>query len=150
MLFRSWPILTRDEERPPVTVLPGAEIESSLVANGCRVAGRVVRSILFPGVTVEAGASIVDSVVLSDVVLATGSRLERVILDKYAQVGAGATIGAAKGELTLIGKYAAIPAQGRVGAGAVLGVGAGPSDFVDNAVPAGTRIPDRHALLAHP
>src|SRR5207237_1135680 len=37
----SWPILTRDEERPPVHVLPGAELEGSLVANGCRVAGRV-------------------------------------------------------------------------------------------------------------
>jgi glucose-1-phosphate adenylyltransferase len=28
-----WPILTRDEERPPVLVLPGAEVNDSLVAN---------------------------------------------------------------------------------------------------------------------
>ena len=145
-----WPILTRDEERPPVMVFPGADIESSLVANGCRVAGRVVRSILFPGVTVEAGAEIIDSVVMQDVGIAAGARLERGILDKYAYVGGGATVGAAKGDLTLVGKYAIVPERGRVGAGAVLGVGAGPADFVDNQVPAGARIADRHELLAHP
>src|SRR5437867_2471423 len=33
-----WPILTRDEERPPVLLLDQATLEDSLVANGCRVA----------------------------------------------------------------------------------------------------------------
>lgn len=145
-----WPILTRDEERPPVTVLPGAEIEGSLVANGCRVSGRVVRSILFPGVTVDPGAVIVDSVVMQDVGVASGARLERAILDKLAYIGREAVVGAAGHELTLVGKYAIVPERGRVGAGAVLGVGAGPADFIDNAVPPGARIADRHELLERP
>src|SRR5262249_14872511 len=43
-----WPILTRDEERPPVRTLDGGEIENSLIANGSRIAGRVQNSVLFP------------------------------------------------------------------------------------------------------
>src|SRR5205814_1543528 len=64
-----WAVLTRDEERPPVVVHGGASIEQSLIANGCRVAGTVRRSVLFPGVTVEAGAEVVDSLVMQDTVL---------------------------------------------------------------------------------
>ena len=152
-----WPILTLDEERPPVLVLPGAEIEESLVANGCRVSGRVRHSILFPGVTVEAGAEIVDSVIMQDVLVGHGARVDYSILDKYVRVGGGAVVGDgdrpdgdAIAALTLAGKYATIPDGSRVGRRVVLGVGTGPEDFTGNAVPSGTRVPDRpaHADLA--
>jgi len=145
-----WPILTRDEERPPVTMRPGAEVEASLVANGCQVAGRVQRSILFPGVKVERGAEIVDSVVMQDAEVGSGARIQRAILDKLACVGAGATVGGSGRELTLIGKYAVVPERARVGAGAILGVGAGPSDFVADQVAPGVRIADRFELIARP
>jgi glucose-1-phosphate adenylyltransferase len=140
----AWPILTRDEERPPVRVLPGAELERSLVANGCRVAGRVRNSILFPGVVVEEGAEVVDSVLMQDVHIEAGAKVERAIVDKFAQVGRGALIGGGgeSVEPTLVGKYAVTPAGARVGAGAVLGVGAGAADFHDAQVPAGERVRD--------
>ena len=149
-----WPILTRDEERPPVLVLPGAVLEGSLVANGCRVAGRVRNSVLFPGVTVEAGAEVVSSVVLADVWIGPGARLERSILDKHSWVGDGARVGlgsnSAADPLTLLGKYAHVPKGGEVGRGAVLGVGAGPQDFRDNRVEPGVRVPDRQELEVRP
>src|SRR5215831_19275178 len=61
-----WPILTRDEERPPVWLGEEARVEDSLVANGCRIEGRVRRSILFPGVHVGAGAEVSESVIMAD------------------------------------------------------------------------------------
>ena len=141
----SWPILTRDEERPPVHVLPGAELEGSLVANGCRVAGRVQRSILFPGVVVEEGAEVIDSVLMQDVHVEAGAKVERAIVDKLARVGRGALVGAGGEavEPTLVGKYAVTPPGARVGAGAVLGVGAGAADFHDAQISAGERVRDR-------
>jgi glucose-1-phosphate adenylyltransferase len=141
----AWPILTRDEERPPVRVMPGAELEGSLVANGCRVAGRVRNSILFPGVVVEDGAEVVDSVLMQDVRVGAGAKLDRAILDKLARVGRGAWVGGGDpgAEPTLVGKYAVTPDGARVGAGAVLGVGAGASDFRDQEVPPGERVRDR-------
>jgi len=142
----AWPILSRDEERPPVRILPGARLEESLAANGCRVAGHIRRSILFPGVIVEEGAEVVDSVLMQDVHVEAGARIERAIVDKLARVGRGALVGGGGGEAvepTLVGKYAVTPAGARVGAGAVLGIGAGADDFKGAEVPAGERVRDR-------
>jgi glucose-1-phosphate adenylyltransferase len=148
-----WPILTRDEERPPVRFRDGARVADSLIANGCRVAGTVRRSVLFPGVTVGAGAEIVESVVMSDVVIEPGARVDRAILDKYARVGEGAVVGhgeAPEGSenewlegLTLVGKDAVIPAGARAGRSVVIGVGGGPPDFEAGEIAAGTVVPNR-------
>jgi glucose-1-phosphate adenylyltransferase len=151
-----WPILTRDEERPPVKILSGAALDGSMVANGGQIAGTVRNSVLFPGVTVERGATVVDSVIMQDVVIGEGARVDRAIVDKYSRVGAGAVVGDGEPSgrpelawlegLTLIGKDVEVPAGARVGREAVMGVGSGPLDFHDNAVVAGTRIPDRLVL----
>jgi glucose-1-phosphate adenylyltransferase len=151
-----WPILTRDEERPPVKLLPGSSLDGALVANGGRIAGRVRNSVLFPGVVVGEGAEIVDSVIMQDVVIGAGARVDRAIIDKYSRVGANAVVG--EGErldrpdlawlegLTLIGKDCTVPDGARVGRQAVLGVGAGPADFTEQRVAAGAHVRDR---LAH-
>jgi len=150
----AWPILTRDEERPPVLILPGAELEGSLVANGCRVAGSVRHSILFPGVTVEAGAEVTGSVILPDAWIGPGARLDRAILDKHSWIGANARVGlgtaAGHAPLTLLGKYAQVPEGAEVGRGAVLGVGAGPQDFRDHRIEPGARVPDRQEVEVRP
>ncbi len=148
-----WPILTRDEERPPVRVLHGAEILDSLIANGCQVAGRVSRSVLFPGVTVEPGATVTDSVVMADSTVERSAIVDRAILDKYVRVGAGALVGAGgvpagpehawlEG-LALVGKDAQIPAGTSIGRASVIGIGAGAADFETTALPAGTHTPSR-------
>jgi glucose-1-phosphate adenylyltransferase len=148
-----WPILTRDEERPPVLLREGARVEDSLIANGCRVAGTVRRSVLFPGVMVERGAEIVESVVMSDVVIESGASVDRAILDKYARVGEGARVG--HGEtpagcenewlegLTLVGKDAVIPPGARAGRSVVIGVGGGAPDFEAGEIAPGTVVPNR-------
>jgi glucose-1-phosphate adenylyltransferase len=149
---RSWPILTRDEERPPVWASESAHIDQSLIANGCRVAGTVRRSLLSPGVSVGAGAVIEDSIVLQDVVVGAGAHVRRAILDKYTNVGDGAIIGgphAGSGGpawlegLVLVGKDAKLPPGVCIEPGVVIGVGAQLSDFASAGVPAGTSMPNR-------
>ena len=142
-----WPVLTRDEERPPARFLEGASVEHSLIANGCRVAGTVRRSILFPGVAVEAGAEVRDAIVMQDSVVARGARVDHAILDKHVRLGEGVAIG--RGEaprdaasawlegVTLIGKDAEIPAGTRIGRGVVVGVGAQARDFDGGEIEAG-------------
>jgi glucose-1-phosphate adenylyltransferase len=147
-----WPLLTRDEERAPANLREGADVEESLVANGCTVAGRVRRSLLFPGVVVEPGAEVSDSIIMQDVRIGRGARVDRSILDKYTQVGEGAAVGwgdPPHGErhawlegLTLAGKDAHIPPGCRVGRGVVLGIGAR-LDPQGREVPAGTLIEGR-------
>ncbi|MEJ7834315.1 MAG: sugar phosphate nucleotidyltransferase, partial [Nocardioides sp.] len=63
-----WPILTVQPQRRPARLLAGSTVEDSLVSPGCVIAGSVVRSIIGPGVMVEAGALVRDSVVFADTV----------------------------------------------------------------------------------
>src|SRR5262249_11092659 len=149
----NWPLLTRDEERPPVRVGDGATIADSLVANGCRVSGSVRRSVLFPGVTVEPGASVEDAVVMQDVVVESGARVHRAILDKYARVGRGAMVGVGEAPsdpalawmdgLAVVGKDARIPEGARIGRAAVVGIGARPESFDGGELAPGAITPSR-------
>jgi glucose-1-phosphate adenylyltransferase len=149
----NWPILTRDEERPPVALRDTAVVEDSLIANGCRVEGTVRRSILFPGVKVGPGAEIVNSVIMADTAIEAGARVERAILDKYVRVGANAMIGVGEdagppelewlGGLVLVGKDSWIPVGGRLERPAQIGVGGRWEDFENGVVRSGTVVKNR-------
>lgn len=149
----NWPILTRDEERPPVALRDTAVVEDSLIANGCRVEGTVRRSILFPGVKVGPGAEIVNSVIMADTAIEAGARVERAILDKYVRVGANAAIGVGEdagppelewlGGLVLVGKDSWIPVGGRLERPAQIGVGGRWEDFENGVVRSGTVVKNR-------
>jgi glucose-1-phosphate adenylyltransferase len=148
-----WPLLTRDEERPPVRIGEGARIEDSLIANGCRVSGTVRRSILFPGATVHEDAVVEDAIVMQDVIVEPGARVDRAILDKCARVGANAVVGIgdAPGDptlawlegLALVGKDATIPPGAQIGRAAVVGIGSTAGDFAGGPLPAGASTASR-------
>ncbi len=148
LLDPSWPILTRDEERPPAAFGAASCVSGSLVAGGCRVEGQVEHSVLFPGVMVEAGARVREAVLFPDVTVRSRARVESAIVDKYVEIGAEARVGEKReGEgvelgdpgLTLLGKEVAVPAGIRIGRGCVVGVRAGP-DQLCNDLPDGSRV----------
>lgn len=87
-----WRIMTRAGHRPPAMVDTGASVEHSLVSPACRLAGRVVSSVLSPGVVVEAGAVVEESVILHDAVIRAGARVERAIVDAGVEVPAGEVV----------------------------------------------------------
>jgi len=145
-----WVIHTQSADRPPVHIERGGRVQRSLVANGCRIAGEVVRSVLFPGVQVAPGARIHDSIVMHDTVVARDSGLERAIVDKQAHVAEGASVGGGEERtpnracpehlssgLTLIGKGAQLPAGVRIGPNARIGAYVTESDFGGNVAAGG-------------
>lgn len=67
-----WPILTRVEAT--------ARIESSLISPGCNVKGSVIRSVLGPGIVVDEGVEVIESVVLGNSLNAADVR--RAIVDE--------------------------------------------------------------------
>lgn len=152
LLNPRWPVLSRDEERPPVHVGTSADIEESLVANGCRVDGKLRRSVLFPGAIVERGAEVSDSIVFPDARVAAGARVDRAILDKHVQIGAGAVVGHGPAPrdpghawldgLVLVGKDAHVPEGMRVGRGVVMGINADLSGCGPE-IAAGSSLPSR-------
>jgi glucose-1-phosphate adenylyltransferase len=112
-----WPILTYGTQRLPARIEGSARIDDSLIAPGCRIAGRVERSVLAPGVVVEKGAEVRDSILLHGAVVGKGASVVRAILDAEVRVGEGARVGEADGALALAGQRAGIAAGDRVPAG---------------------------------
>jgi glucose-1-phosphate adenylyltransferase len=101
-----WPILTYGVQRRPARIYAGAEIEDSLISPGCTIQGRVVRSVLAPGVFVGPGALVRDSVILHDARIGQGAVVGRAIVDEQAEIEAGARAGAsdAGDGITVVGR----------------------------------------------
>ncbi len=90
---RAWPIHTKSEERPPGLVGSGAHVVQSLISHGCRIHGHVERSVLSPGVLVEEGAIVRDSIVLFDAAIGAGAVVDRTVIDKEVVIGPSAYVG---------------------------------------------------------
>ena len=121
-----WPILTHQPQRAPARILDGAEVTDSLVSPGSKVAGQVRRSVLGPGVVVEADAYVEDSVVFADCVIGSGARINASIIDTRCVVEGASTVGSPEADLessdqlTLVGRDCVIRAGATVPAGARL------------------------------
>ena len=72
---------------------PTAQVHRSLISHGCVINGTVVNSVLSPGVRVDVGAVVRDSIVMFDTVIRSGAVVDRAILDKEVVVGQGAIVG---------------------------------------------------------
>ncbi len=90
---REWLIHTRSEERAPAKIGPTAQVHRSMISHGCVINGTVVNSVLSPGVRVDVGAVVRDSIVMFDTVIRTGAVVDRAILDKEVVIGQGAIVG---------------------------------------------------------
>ena len=99
----AWPILTTGLQRPPARIDASARIDGSLVAAGACVRGKVVRSIIGPGVVVEEGADVRDAVLLHDSYVAAHARVTRAILDERVRVDEHAVVGD-NGDITVVGR----------------------------------------------
>lgn len=93
MYDRDWKVHTKSEEMPSVKIGSKAEISQALISNGSIIAGKVVKSVISPGVIIHPGATVVNSVILNDTVVKAGSYIENTIIDKNVVVEENCTIG---------------------------------------------------------
>jgi glucose-1-phosphate adenylyltransferase len=120
-------------DRPPIKVTRTGLTINSLISPGCIVSGKVENCILSPGVVVQEGVHVKDSVIMHDTVIKEGSRIERCIIDKKVLVGEKSYIGIGNNMvvnrlfpdhldtgLTLIGKYAVIPEGVTIGTNCIV------------------------------
>ena len=150
MYDEHWTIHTRSEERPPVKFLAGADVSRSLLSNGCIIAGKVVNSVLSPGVIVEAGAEVRNSVVMNDTIVQSGARVDRCVLDKQIVISPEVMIGYGDENtpnriepnnlytgITIVGKQARIPRGVRIGRNCRIDPNVRASDFPEGEVQSG-------------
>ncbi|MEH7334676.1 glucose-1-phosphate adenylyltransferase [Neobacillus drentensis] len=77
---RNWRIYSVNPNQPPQYIAPTAQIEESLINEGCIVEGTIKHSVLFQGVTVKEGSMIKDSVIMPDARVGKNVVIERAIV----------------------------------------------------------------------
>ncbi len=118
---KSWKIYSRNPVMPPHMVEEGAEISDSLVTEGCDVGGKVEKSVLFAGVTLEKGAEIKESVVMPGAVIRSGAKIYRSIIGEKAVIEAAEIGEDGSGKTTLVGPEAVVKSGEKLPAGAIYG-----------------------------
>ena len=151
---KDWVIHTRSEERAPAKIGPTAQVHRSLISHGCVINGTVVNSVLSPGVRVDVGAVVRDSIVMFDSVIRSGAVVDRSILDKEVIVGPGAIVGDGpfpdkpnKREpdrlmtgITVVGKRAVIPRGARIGRNVKVAADIRTTDFPKKVIKSGESV----------
>jgi glucose-1-phosphate adenylyltransferase len=94
----AWGVRTNLEERnvsdrPPAKLLHHADVLNSVLSRGCVINGTVERSILSPGVIVEKGASVRNSVIMHDCQILQGAVVTNVVSDKDVIFEQGCQVG---------------------------------------------------------
>lgn len=80
------PVMTRVMDTVPALYKYNANVENSLIADGCRIDGTVRNSIIFRNVTIESGAVVENSIIMQNSVIEKNCGLGYVILDKNIYV----------------------------------------------------------------
>ena len=155
---KGWLIHTRSEERAPARIATTAQVHNSLISHGCVIDGTVVNSVLSPGVRVDIGAVVRDSIVMFDCVIRAGSVIDRAILDKEVVVGQGSMVGHGPDDtpnrreptrlnsgITVVGKRSIIPRGARIGRNVRIGEKVRSTDFATRIVKSGSSIDAKSA-----
>ena len=129
----TWKIYSRTPGMPPHYLAATAQVQNSILAEGCSVSGKVEYSVIFSGVTVEEGAEIVDSILMPGTVVRKGARVQYAILAENTEIGENARVGESPEECADLTHWgvAVVAAGIRVGAGATVEAKA----MVENNIP---------------
>lgn len=89
---------------PPQYVGPNANIDNSLISNGCRVYGSVKHSILGSGAVIDEGAVVEDSIVLPNAFVGRDAHIKRTIVNEGSKVKDREDVGSETGEIVVHGR----------------------------------------------
>lgn len=152
-------IRTREPRYPPAKIGPRAYVARSLVNSGDIINGHVEHSVISPGVYVEDGAVVRDSIVFDGCRIERGAVVERAILDKEVYVAEGCVVGGSDdytpnrerpdllvSGITIVGKRARLPVGAQIGRNCIVSSGVREDDFPHQWVPSGETVRPKRPL----
>jgi len=119
----------RPADRPPARFSNSARVSCSMISAGCVIRGTVINSVLAPGVVVEEGAVVRDSILFADCTVGKKSTVDLTICDKRVKISGDTIVGSGMNHdfpnikqpkhlytgITLVGKEASIPSGITIG-----------------------------------
>ncbi len=119
-----WKIYSRNPGMTGHRIGTEAKVENSMITDGCRVNGTVKHSILFAGVTIEAGAVVEDAVIMGGSAVRAGAVVSHCIIAENVEIGPGAIVGAMpsadEAGVATIGSGVTIGARAKIGPSAMV------------------------------
>ena len=116
----NWKIYSRNSGMTGHHIGADAVVEDSMITDGCNIQGTVKHSILFSGVTVEAGAVVEDAVIMGQSTIKAGAVVKHCIIAEKVTIGENATVGERPADGG-VGEVATVASNVTVGAGAKVG-----------------------------
>ena len=121
-------IHARSPLAPPAYI--EGEIINSIVATGGEIEGKVVNSVIGTDCIIEEGAEVNDCVLMGNIVVKKGAKLNYAIIDEEVTIGENAVIGAPReealktssltGGIAVLGRGVSVKKNGKVPAGEIL------------------------------
>ena len=108
----SWKIRSRNTAQAPQYIGNDAVIENSVITEGCEIDGTVINSVISPGVKIQSGAVVKDSVIMQGTTVKKGARVLYSILDEEVVVGENCIVGNDKEkskDVSVIGASTVLP-----------------------------------------
>ncbi|MFE8703293.1 sugar phosphate nucleotidyltransferase [Cytobacillus sp. FJAT-54145] len=96
LYVQSHPIYTKVKDEPPTRYLKGAQVQNSMIANGCLIEGTVENSIISRAVKIGKGSIIKNSIIMQKCQIGENCVLDSVILDKDVKVESGTIMSGSK------------------------------------------------------
>ena len=121
---KNWKVYSRNSGMTAHKIAADAVVENAMIADGCRVDGDVIHSILSAGVKVEKGAVVEDAVVMGGAVIKAGAVVKHCIVGENVVIGENAVVGAMpegdeKGVAT-VGPGVCVGANAKIGPNAMV------------------------------
>lgn len=149
----TWRIYTPNPVKPAHYIAKGASVKTSVIAEGCMIYGSVRNSVLFPGVIVEEGATVQDSIIMTNASIGKNTTVHRCILDAEVKVGSHVCLGCGDNipneekpsiyysGITVVGEAAHIPDDFEIGKNVMIDANVTEDDFCSmKNVPSGKSI----------
>ena len=125
---REHEIHSRSPLAPPAFV--EGEIVNSIVATGCEAEGRIVNSVIGTDCVIEKGAEVCDSVLMGNITVRAGAKINYAIIDEDVTIGEKAIVGAPIAEakkvtgktngITVLGRGINVKKNGKISAGEIV------------------------------
>ena len=122
-----WKIYTRGDIIPPDYIASSAVVDKCIIGEGSEIYGEVHSSVIGPGVRIEEGAVVRDSIVMQECRIGAGAEVNRSILAQNVVVGDRAVLGIGEDApnvynkkvyafgLVTVGESSVIPPDVRIG-----------------------------------
>jgi glucose-1-phosphate adenylyltransferase len=145
----NWRIYSPNPTYPAHYIGDTGHVEKSIVAEGCMIYGTVRRSVIFPGVTINAGTVIEDSIIMSDSLIGSNTEIYGTIIGETSVIGNNVKCGIGEfaentynpkvynSNINVIGSNTVIPNNTILGKNVVIDNYITPHDFETNLIPSG-------------